>query len=525
MAQKKLKFTLAALVASLSLHAAAEDNIFYWGSTTDPQTMDPYAVNTAPVWGFLTNVYEGLMRRTETGGVEPQLAKSWEPLSGEQPGWRFKLREGVNFHNGSPFNADDVIFSFQRATDENSDIRGMLASIKEVVKIDDYTIDLYTYEVDPVLPFSISGWAMFDKEWSEENNTTQPAREAENYATLHTNGTGPFMVEKRSPDVETTLVANPNWWNERTFNIDRAVFKPVADAATGAAGLTSGELDFFQPIALQDIDDINNRNGVHTVEGLEGRAIMLGFNHEADTLWGTDTPNPFKDQRVRQAVYKAIDTDAIIQKIMRGKAQPTSQIDAPVVNGYTQGLERLPYDIDAAKALLAEAGYTDGFEFTLRCPNDRYINDEDVCKAVVSLLGKINVKAKLDAIPVREYWGELRNDNFDMFLLGWTPDTFDAEHPIRYLVTTPNPELKFGDWNYGGYSNPRIDELLFAIRSELDQDKRQTLLDESAMIIRDDAAYIPLYVQPIAWGVRDGIEVKIRPDNYLHLKWVNKEKK
>ncbi len=525
MASQKLKFTLAAIATSISLHAVAADNVFYWGAASDPESMDPHAVNTAPVWGFLANVYEGLMRRTETGGVEPQLAKSWEPLKGDQPGWRFNLRQGVNFHNGNAFNADDVVFSYQRAIDENSDIRGMLASITDVVKVDDYTVDIYTSEIDPVLPYSISGWAMFDKEWSEEHNTTKPARDAENFATLNTNGTGPFMLAKRSPDVETTLVPNPDWWNEITYNIDEVVFKPVGDAATGAAGLTSGELDFFEPIALQDIDDINSRDGVHTVEGMEGRTIMFGFNHGEENLLGTDKPNPFKDARVRKAVYQAIDTNAIIEKIMRGKAEPTSQINAPVINGYTEGLERLPYDVDAAKALLAEAGYPDGFEFTLRCPNDRYINDEAVCKAAVSLLGKINLKAKLDAVPVREYWGELRDGDFDMYMLGWTPGTFDAEHPLRYLVTTPNEELKFGSWNYGDYSNPRIDEILFAVRSELNQQKRQDLLDESAMIIRDDVAYVPLYVQPIAWGVRDGVEVKIRPDNYLQLKWVNKKEK
>lgn len=521
---KKIRLILAAIVAALSFNAIAEENVFYWGSTTDPQSMDPHAVNTAPVWGFLANVYEGLMRRTETGSVEPQLAVSWEALKGDQAGWRFKLREGVNFHNGNPFNADDVVFSYQRATDENSDIRGMLASIKDVVKVDDYTVDILTNGIDPILPFSISGWAMFDKEWSEANGTTKPARDSDNYATLHTNGTGPFMLAERSPDVQTVLVVNQNWWGERTFNIDRAVFKPISDEATGTAGLISGELDFFEPIALQNIEDVNSREGVHVIEGMEGRTIMLGFNHEAEHLLGTEKPNPLKDARVRKAIYQTIDTNVIIQTIMRGKAGTTSQINAPVINGYTKDLARLPYDVEAAKALLAEAGYPDGFEFTLRCPNDRYINDEAVCKAVVSLLGQIGIRAKLDSVPVREYWSGLRKDNYDMFLLGWTPSTFDAEHALRYLVATPNTDRKFGDWNYGGYSNQRIDDLLLNIRRELEQEKRQVLLDEAATIVRDDVAYIPLYVQPIAWGVRDGVEVRIRPDNYLQLKWVKKGK-
>ncbi|MEM9757235.1 MAG: ABC transporter substrate-binding protein, partial [Pseudomonadota bacterium] len=176
-------------------------------------------------------------------------------------------------------------------------------------------------------------------------------------------------------------------------------------------------------------------------------------------------------------------------------------------------------DIEGARALLAEAGYPDGFSFGLSCPNDRYLNDEAVCQAIVAMLAQIGLDAQLDAMPVANYWPELRADNFDMYLLGWSPGTFDAEHPIRFLVHTSGERL--GTWNFGGYSNPQIDEMLPAIQSEIDDAARQAMLDDAAMIIQDDMVYVPMYVQPLLWGVRDGVEVVQRPDNFLILRWIS----
>jgi len=191
------------------------------------------------------------------------------------------------------------------------------------------------------------------------------------------------------------------------------------------------------------------------------------------------------------------------------------------MRGYSSGLgDRLAFDADAAKALLADAGYPDGFSFGLQCPNDRYINDESICKAAASMMAKVGLNAKLTSMPVRSYWPELREDKFDMYLLGWSPGTFDAEHPIRFLASTPNKEKKLGSWNFGDYSNARVDELLPMIQTELDDTKRQAMIDEVTETLQTEVAYIPMYVQPLIWASKDNIELTQRTDNFFILRWV-----
>ena len=209
---------------------------------------------------------------------------------------------------------------------------------------------------------------------------------------------------------------------------------------------------------------------------------------------------------------------------MRGNAAPAALLISPAMRGYNAALSaRFPHDPDAAKALLADAGYGDGFSFGLMCPNDRYINDEAICKAIVSMLARVNIKAKLNAMPVRQYWGELRADKFDMYMLGWSPGTFDAEHPIRFLLATPNKEKKLGSWNFGGYSNAKIDTLLPRVQREIDLQKRQSMLDDIHKTMQDEVAYVPLHVQPLVWGSKANIKLTQRADNFFILRWVTIE--
>jgi len=302
------------------------------------------------------------------------------------------------------------------------------------------------------------------------------------------------------------------------------VFTPIGEASTGMAALLSGEIDFISPIPLQDVPRLKKTDGFTVHEGVEARVLMFGFPHDSDALKYSDESsdkNPFLDPRVRQAIYQAIDVDALTSKVMRGTAEPVSQLVSKEMKGYSTALaDRLPLDFEGAKALLAEAGYPDGFSFGLMCPNDRYINDEAICRATASMLAKIGVDAKLSTMPVRNYWSELREDNFDMYLLGWSPGTFDAEHPLRFLASTPNTEKKLGSWNFGGYSNARVDELLPMIQTEIDDAKRQGMIDEAHKILQDEVAYVPMYVQPLIWASKDNIALTQRTDNFFILRWV-----
>lgn len=511
-------------VAALSLTttiAAAED--FRWASTTDPQTMDPHAVNSAPVLGFLNNVYEGLVRRDKDMTIEPALATSWEPI-GSGEGWRFTLRQGVTFHDGSSFDAQDVVFSYQRASDEVSDTRSWFAPVSDVRVVDDFTIDILTSAPNPIFPDSIANWMIMDSDWAAAHGVALPDKDNGNYATLNANGTGPFQVTTREPGLRTVLEPFDGWWDAVEHNISRAEFTPIQNPATAVAALLSGDVDMINPVPIQDTARLSGRDDVQIIQGIEARVIMLGFGHDHAVLkYGSNAgdPNPFQDARVRKAVASAVNVPAILQTIMRGNAEPASQLVSPAMRGYsTANATPLSFDPDMARALLAEAGYPDGFAFGLKCPNNRYLNDEAVCQAVVSMLAQIGITAELDAMPVQNYWPELRADNFDMYLLGWSPGTFDAEHPVRFLAATPNEEKRLGSWNFGGYSNTRVDALLPQIQSEIDESKRQAMLDETAAILQQEVAYVPMYVQPLVWGAQANVEVTQRPDNFFILRWV-----
>ncbi len=510
----------AALVAA-SVPASAET--FRWASGTDPQTMDPHAVSSAPVLSFLNNIYEGLVRRDRDMSIEPSLATSWAPLDGEN-GWRFNLREGVTFQDGAAFTAEDVFFSYQRAASEASDVRSWFAPVSEVRVVDDFTIDFVTTAPNPLFPDSIANFMILDKGWAEANDAALPARDAENFATLNVNGTGAFTLGARDPGVRTTLVPHEGWWDTPEHNVTEGIFTPIGNAATGLAALLSGDIDFIQPIPLQDIAQVESREGFQVLEGIETRVIMFGFGHEHDRLlYSSDVTdaNPFQDVRVRLAAAHAIDVDTMNRVIFRDKVDPASQLVPAGISGYSEANSaRIPYDPDRARELLAEAGYPDGFSFGLKCTNDRYINDEAVCRAAASMFAAVGLNAELSTGPVRDYWPQLREDDFDMYLLGWSPGTFDMEHPIRFLKHSQDDERRLGSWNFGNFSNARVDELLPMIQQELDPAARQAMIDEVVAISQQEVAYIPLYVQPLIWAAKDNVDLTQRADNFFMLRWV-----
>ena len=516
---KSLLLGGAISLAAMSVHA----DTFKWASTTDPQTMDPHAVNSAPVLSFLNNIYEGLVRRDQDMSIEGSLAESWEPLSGEN-GWRFNLRQGVTFQDGAAFTAEDVMFSYERASNEVADVRSWFSPVSEVRIVDDFTIDFVTKSPNPLFPSSIANFMILDKGWATVNDAALPASDAENYATLNVNGTGPFMLSSRDPGVKTVLTPHAGWWDVAAHNVTEATFTPIGNSATGLAALLSGEIDFIQPIPLQDIAQVESREGFKVLEGEETRVIMFGFGHEHETLlYSKDVTdkNPFADPRVRLAAAHAIDIASIDRVLFRGKIDGASQLVPENISGYSDAnSDRPEYDPAKSKALLAEAGYPNGFSFGLKCPNDRYINDEALCRAASSMFAAVGLDADLSTGPVRDYWKQLRADDFDMYLLGWSPGTFDMEHPVRFLLHTQDDEKKLGSWNFGNYSNARVDELLPIFQQEIDPSKRQVLIDELVSITQDEVAYIPLYTQPLIWAAKDNIDLTQRADNFFMLRWV-----
>jgi peptide/nickel transport system substrate-binding protein len=382
--------------------AAAQDKVFRYATTGDILGLDPHVNNEGPTNAMKDNLYGRLLHRLPDLTLEPDLATEWQ-LGDDGVTWTFKLREGVTFHNGNTFNADDVVYSFERQKQDASEMSFALASVKELTKVDDYTVELVTDGPDPTLLLNMPFLYIVDQEYMDENGASEVVRGAgkTNFANTHANGTGPFKVVEWVQDNRLVLEPNTEWWNQenRTDNLDQAVFTPIANDATRVAALLSGEIDLMYPVPLQDIARLQGDPDVEVLEGPELRTIFLGMDQWREEA--LDTPgakNPFLDQRVREAFAHALDLSAIQRVVMRGASTPTGLMVAPGINGFQEDMnEPYAYDPDRSKELLAEAGYADGFSVTLDCPNDRYVNDEAICTAVVPMLERIGIDVTLNA--------------------------------------------------------------------------------------------------------------------------------
>ncbi|MEM7423797.1 MAG: ABC transporter substrate-binding protein [Pseudomonadota bacterium] len=493
---------------------ALAENVLRWTSQGDALTLDPHSQNEGPTNAMNGTIYESLVTRDAALALQPELAESW---TSAPDGWTFKLREGVKFHGGEDFTAEDVVFSFARANHEASDFKEQAKNVASVEVIDDYTVKLVTDGPNPILPNQLTGILMMDSGWATANNVEAPqdfkAKE-ETFAVRNTNGTGPYKVISRAPDELTVLERNADWWGNGVFpgNIDKIEYRPIGNAATRVAALLSGEVDFVLDPPLQDLKRIGGADGLKTSTVAQIRSIFFGMDQGVDELRSSDVKgkNPFKDPKVRAAVNHAIDKEAIKRVVMEGLSFPTGMITPPGVLGNTPGNDGpYPFDAAKAKALLAEAGYPDGFSVRLDCPNNRYNNDEKICQAAVAMLAKIGVKVNLEAIPKAQHFPKIQNRTSDFYMLGWGVPTLDSHYVFSYLLA------KDGSWNATGYDNARVNEITGLITTETDIEKRTALIDEAWNIIKADMPYAPIHHQVIAWAMSDKLDAPIAADDAL----------
>jgi peptide/nickel transport system substrate-binding protein len=495
---------------------------FKFANQGDAVSMDPHSLNESLQLTITGNVYEPLVARGKKLELVPGLATDWKQTSPTV--WRFNLRKGVTFHDGTPFTADDVIFSYNRARGDGSDVKTYVQEIAEIRKVNDHAIDIVTKSPFPILPDVISLWYIMSKKWCEENRAVVPVdkrKGIENTASFKANGTGPYRLRARDPGVRTTFVRNFNYWGKVEGNVDEAIFTPIGNASTRVAALLSGEIDMMEPVPVQDIARIAGNPNLKVLQGPELRTIFLGVDQKRDELLFSNVKgkNPFKDKRVRQAFYQAIDINAIQKVVMRGASTPTALMIAPGIKGFPADLnKRLPYDPEASKKLLAEAGYPQGFEVGMNCPNDRYVNDEEICKAVTAMLAKVGVKVNLTAETKGTYFPKILSRNTSFYLLGWTPGTYDSHNPLNALMSTPDPAGR-GQFNLGSYSNPKVDDLTRQVAGETDQKKRDELIREAMKIHQDDIGHLPLHQQALAWAMKKTVNTVQLPDNFMFLKW------
>ena len=519
----RLRFAAVALLAALAGAGAAQAKTVRIANQGDALSMDPHSLNESLQLSVTSNVYEPLVDRNLELALVPRLATSWQQTSPNV--WRFVLRKGVTFHDGKPFTADDVVFTFARAAGEGSDMKSNTNDIKEVRKVDDHTIEIETKSPFPILPEVISLIYIMSKTWAEENQATRPVdrrKGIENAASFRANGTGPFRLRERQPNVRTTFVRNGNYWGTVEGNVTEVVFTPIGNDATRVAALLSGQVDVIEPTPLQDVARIN-ASGARVMQAPELRTIFLGMDQKRDELLYSSVKgkNPFKDKRVRQAFYQAIDIEGIKRSVMRGASRPTALMVGPGINGFDEALDkRLPYDTEAAKKLLADAGYPDGFEVGMNCPNDRYVNDANICQAVAANLARIGVKVNLQAETKGTYFPKILRRDTSFYLLGWTPSTYDAHNALNALMRCVDDQGS-GQFNLGSYCNPKLDELIRKIQSETDQPKRQAMITEAFKIHADDIGHLPMHQQALAWGVAKKVEIGQRPDNYMPFRYIS----
>jgi len=513
--------------AALPAQAA---NVFRFAFQGDLKSLDPYSLKESFTEGMQEAAYEPLVTLDKNLKFAPALAESWE--TPEPTRWRFHLRKNVKFHDGSPFTADDVLFSAQRVRATGSNFTTNVPADAEFVKVDDFTVDMVLKKPNPIAIAQFPTWVIMSKAWSEKNNVVQPTppnASSPSYATLYENGTGPFVIAEHQPGVKTVFKKFDGYWGKAESNLDEAILTTIANPATRVAALLSGEVDWIDPVPLQDQQRVNASGTATVMAGPELRTIFLGMDQDRDELKDSSVKgkNPFKDIKVREAFYLAIDEDTIAKRVMRGQAVPSALMIAPAL--YDRGAEfkRPATDLKKAKELMAQAGYPDGFSLTMDCPNDRYVNDEAICQAVVSMLARINVKVNLNAQPKAKYFAKVLAPAYDtsFYLLGWTPSSLDSHNILYEIVGCRKPGDKSGrgGWNLAGYCDPKIDEIADKVEGETDKTKRDALIKEGFDVLNADWGYIPLHQQALAWGVSKKVHLTQRADNLLLLYWVSKD--
>ncbi|PKQ12250.1 MAG: peptide ABC transporter substrate-binding protein [Alphaproteobacteria bacterium HGW-Alphaproteobacteria-1] len=513
---------LAALMASTALPATAET--LRWARAGDSLTLDPHAQNEGPTHTLAHQIYEPLIIRDMTGAFEAALATDWAPKADDPNVWVFTLRQGVKYHDGADFTAEDVVFSINRAKSDNSRMKELLSSVVEVRAVDDHTVEFVTDGPNPILPSNLTNLFIMDKGWTEANGAVEvqnmDAGES-TFAATNTNGTGAYKLVSREPDVKTVLTRNEDYWGKGQFPLDvsEIVYTPIQNAATRVAAILSGEVDFIQDVPVQDLQRVAATDGLVVKTAPQNRTIFFGLNLGPDDIANDNVEgkNPLADVRVRRAMNLAINRDAIRQVVMRGQSQPAGIISPPFVNGWTEEMDRIETDVAQAKALMAEAGYGDGFSIQLDCPNDRYINDEAICQAAVGMFGQIGITVNLDAKPKAQHFPLISSGGTDFYMLGWGVPTYDSEYIFNFLVHTRGEQR--GSWNGTGYSNPELDAKIVSLSSETDLDKRNATIADIWGTVQDEVLYLPIHHQVLNWGMTDKVGIEVSPEDDPKIKY------
>ena len=495
----KTKLTVALMAAGLSFSAAAADITVAYDA--DPVSLDPHEQLSGGTLQMSHMVFDPLVRYTQKLDFEPRLATSWERQNDTTV--RFNLRKGVKFHSGNEMTAEDVVWTFNRLKD-SPDFKGIFTPYKEMVKVDDYTVDLVTNGPYPlVLQTATYIFPMDSKFYAGQTedgkDKAEVVKHGNSFASTNVSGTGPFTVTSREQGVKVEFARFDGYWDsESKGNVDKLTLVPIKEDATRVAALLSGDVDMIAPVAPNDHKRVQDASGVDLVTLPGTRIITFQMNQNSNEA--------LKDVRVRQAIVHAINNEGIVKKIMKGFATAAGQQGPEGYAGYSADLTPR-YDLKKAKALMKEAGYDKGFTLTMMAPNNRYVNDAKVAQAVSAMLSKIGIKVDLKTMPKAQYWPEFDVCAADMMMIGWHSDTEDSANFSEFLTMTRNEETGRGQYNCGHYSNADVDRLVEASNLETDPAKRAEMLKEVEATLYNEAAFVPLHWQNLAWGAKSNVDI------------------
>ncbi|MBD1558526.1 ABC transporter substrate-binding protein [Vibrio sp. S9_S30] len=494
----KTKLAIALMAAGLSFSVAAADITVAYDA--DPVSLDPHEQLSGGTLQMSHMVFDPLVRYTQSLDFEARLAEKWERV--DDTTFRFSIRKGVKFHSGNELSADDVVWTFDRLK-ISPDFKAIFEPYEKMVKVDDYTVEIISKGAYPlVLQTATYIFPMDSKFYSGQTDDgkdkAEVVKHGNSFASTNVSGTGPFVVTSREQGIKVVFERFDDYWDKDTGNVDKLTLVPIKEDATRVAALLSGDVDMIAPVAPNDHDRVEKADGVDLVTLPGTRIITFQMNQNSNEA--------LKDVRVRQAIVHAINNEGIVKKIMKGFATAAGQQGPVGYAGYDANL--VPrYDLKKAKQLMKEAGYENGFSLSMMAPNNRYVNDAKIAQAAAAMLSKIGIKVDLKTMPKAQYWPEFDKCAADMLMIGWHSDTEDSANFSEFLTMTRNEETGRGQYNCGYYSNAEVDKLIEASNVETDPAKRAAMLQKVEATLYNDAAFVPLHWQNLAWGAKSNVDI------------------
>jgi len=502
---------LAVMTASLSPAVSVAEDVVI-GVRTEAASVDPHFSYVATSKAAVTNIFDTLIMRDKDLQLTPALATSWEHIGDGV--WELKLREGVTWHDGEPFTAEDVLFTFERAPNvpnSPAPFGQFLSQISEAKAVDDHTIHITTRNPSPQILFDLAEVPIISKH-AGEGATTADYNDGK--ATI---GTGPFKFVSWQPGGTLKLVRNDEYWaGPSEFENIEIVAMP--NDASRVAALLSGDVDLINSVPPESYETLEKDDGLEIWKTPDVYTAYLHMDTDREVSPfitakdGSEIKNPLLNPKVREALSLAINRQAIIDRLMNGLAQPAGQLAGPTMTGFNPDIEPGAYDPEKAKALLKEAGYEDGFKITLHGPNNRYVADAQIVQALAQMFERIGVATEVETMPANVFFPRGSNREFSIFFLAWGSAQGTAWHGLRGVLMTYDKEKGYGPSNRGRYSNPEVDRLTIESMSTFDVDEAARLSAEAAGVAFRDFAIIPMHYQMNVWASKEGFEYEPRQD-------------